>query len=98
MMHQTEMMDISEVRRIVKRVVREDPTPMDAVQAARDTVQTMGEEAAQYGLTPADIVKGVLHPVFEAVEKKRGCNCPTCRARRNDSVEEQPLRARVQVA
>ncbi len=97
-MRQTEIMDISEVRRIVKRVVREDPTPLDVVEAARDAVQTICEEAAQYGLTPADIVKGVLHPVFEAGEKKQGCNCPTCRARRNDSAEEQPLRARVQVA
>ena len=97
-MHQTEMMDISEVRRIVKRVVREDPTPLDVVQAARDAVQTMCEEAAQYGLTPADIVKGVLRPVFEAFETKRGCNCPTCRARRNDSAEEPLLLARVQVA
>ena len=95
MMHQTEMMDISEVLRIVKRVVREEPTPSDFAQAARETVQTMCEEAAQYGLTPADIVKGVLHPVFE---KKRVCNCPTCRARRNDSAEKQPLQAGVQVA
>ncbi len=96
-MHRTEMMDISEVRRIVKRVVREEPTPSDVVGAARDAVQTMCEEAAQYGLTPADIVKGVLRPVFEVVEKKRVCNCPTCRVRRNDSAGEQPLRARVQV-
>ena len=93
-MHQTEMMDISEVRGIVKRVVGEEPTPLDVIQAARETVQTMCRQAAQYGLTPADIVKGVLHPVFE---KKRVCNCPTCRARRNDSAEEQPLRPRVQV-
>ena len=98
MMHQAEMMDISEVRRIVKRVVREEPTPTDVVQAARDAVQTMCEEAAEYGLTPADIVIGVLRPVFEVVERKRGCNCPTCRARRDDSAEEQPLQARVQVA
>jgi len=97
MMHQTEMMDISEVRRIVKRVVREEPTPLDVVEAARDTVQTMCEEAAQYGLTPADIVKGVLRPVLEVFETKRGCNCPTCRARRNDSAEEQPLQAKVQM-
>ena len=98
MMHQTEMIDISEVRRIVERVVREEPTPLDVVEAARDAVQTMCEEAAQSGLTPADIIKSVLRPVFEAYEKKRGCNCPTCRARRNDSAEEQPLQARVQVA
>ena len=97
-MHQTEMMDISEVRGVAKRVVGEEPTPTDVVQAARETVQTMCREAAQYGLTPADIVKGVFRPVFEAYEKKRGCNCPTCRARRNDSAEEQPLQASVQVA
>ncbi len=93
-MHQTEMMDISEVQGIVKRIVREEPTPLDVVGAARDAVQTMCEEAAQYGLTPADIVKGVLHQVFE---KKRVCNCPTCRARRSDSAEEQLLQARVQI-
>ena len=98
MMRQTEMMDISEVRREVKRVVREEATPLDAVEAARDAVQTMCEAAAQYGLTPADIVKGVLRPVFEAYEKKLGCNCPTCQARRKDSAEEQSLQARVQVA
>ncbi len=95
-MRQTEIMDISEVRRIVKRVVREEPTPSNVVQAARDAVQTTCEEAAP--VTPADIVKGVLRPVFEAYEKNRGCNCPTCRARRDDSAEEQPLQARVQVA
>ena len=93
-MYQTEMMDISEVRGIVKRVVRGELTPSDVVQAARDTVQTMRQQATQYGLTPADIVKSVLQPVFE---KKRVCNCPTCRARRNGSAEEQPLGARVQV-
>ena len=95
MMHQTEMMDISEVRRTVKQVVSEEPIPSDVVRAARDTVQAMCEEAAQYGLAPSDIVKSVLQQVFE---KKRGCNCPTCRARRNDSAEEQPLGASVQVA
>ncbi len=94
MMHQTAMIDISEVRRIVKRIIAEEPTPSDVVQAARNAVQTMCVEAAQYGLTPADIVKGVLQPVFE---KKRVCNCPTCRARRNDSAGEQPMRERVQV-
>ncbi len=98
MMRQTEIMDVSEVRRVVERVVREEPTPLDVVEAARDTVQTMCEEAAHYGLTPADIVKGVLRPVIEVFETKRGCDCPTCRARRDDSAEEQPLQARVQVA
>ena len=88
MMHQTEMMSISKVRGIVKRVVREEPTPSDVVQAARDTVQTMCQEAAQYGLTTSDVLRAVLHPVFE---KSRGCDCSGCKARRSDSTEEQPL-------
>ena len=88
MMRQTEFMDISEVRRIFKRVIREEPTPLDVVQAARESVQTMCQEAAQYGLTTADIVKGVLHPVFE---KSRGCNCSGCKVRRDDTAEEQLL-------
>ena len=95
MMHQTEMMGISEVRGIVKRVVREEPTPSDVVQAARDTVQTMCQEAAQYGLTTADVLKAVLHPVFE---KSRGCDCSGCKARRNELVEENPRDMRIPVA
>ena len=57
MMHHTEMMGISEVRGIVKWVVREERTPLDVVQAARDTVQTMCQEAAEYGLTTADVLE-----------------------------------------
>ncbi len=60
MMHQTEMMDIPQVRRIVKKVVRGEPTPLSDVLAARETIQTMCQEAAQYGLTTAD----VLNPYF----------------------------------
>ena len=60
MIYQTEMMGISEVRGIVKRVVREEPTHLYVVQAARNTLLTMCQEAAQYGLTTAD----VLNPYF----------------------------------
>ena len=95
MMHQTEMMDISQVRRIVKRVVRGEPTPSEEILAARETVQTMCQEASQYGLTTADVLKTVLHPVFE---KRRGCDCYGCKARRDDSVEEQPSDISIPVA
>ncbi len=91
-MRQTEMMDVPQVRRIVKRVVREEPTPLSDVLAARETIQTMCQEAAQYGLTTADVLKTVLCQVFG---ESRGCNCSSCKARRNDSAQEQPLRAKV---
>ncbi len=94
MMGQTKIMDISQVRRIFKRVIREEPTPMDVVQAARESVQTMCQEAAQHGLTTADVLKTVLHPVFE---KRRGCDCSGCKVRRDDPAEEQPLRAKAKV-
>ena len=88
MMNQTEVMDISQVRRIIKRVVREEPTPSDDVLAAREMVKTMCREAEQYGLTTADVLNTVLHPVFE---KRRGCDCSGCKVRRDDTAEEQPL-------
>ena len=88
MMRQTEIMDIYEVRRIFKRVIREEPTPLDVVQADRESVQTMCQEAAQYGLTSADVLKTVFDPVFE---KRRGCDCSGCKVRRDDTAEEQLL-------
>ena len=94
MMYQTEMMDVPQVRRIVKRVVRGEPTSLADVLAARETIQTMCQEAAQYGLTTADVLKTVLLPVFE---KRRGCDCSGCKVRRDDPAEEQPLRAKAKV-
>ena len=95
MMHRTEKMSLSEVRGIVKRIVREESIPSDVVQAARDAVQTMCQEAAQYGLTTSDVLRAVLHPVFE---KSRGCDCSGCQARRNEIGEEYPLDMRIPVA
>ncbi len=95
MMHQSEKMSISKVRGIVKQIVREEPTPLDVVQAARDTVQTLCQEAARYGLTTSDVLRAVLHPVFVM---SRGCDCSGCKARRNEFVEEYPLDMRIPVA
>ena len=92
MMYQDRLMEISEIRAIVARVVGEEPVSLEAVQAARNTVQTLCQEAEEYGLTTADVVRAVLHPVFE---RNRGCDCPTCKFRRNEFEEQALLEASV---
>ena len=73
-------MGMSEVRGLAARFVRDEPAPYGDLQAANDTIQTIRQVAAQYGLTEADVVRAILRP---ALEKKRGCDCPTCKARRS---------------
>ena len=86
MVHQAEVMNIPAVRAIAAQAVRQQPIPDDLVQAARKALQSMCHEAAEYGLTTADVVRAVLHPVLE---EKRGCDCPICEARRSQGEEEQ---------
>ena len=81
MEHQTELMEMSEVRGMVARFVRDEPPPYGDLQVANDTIQIMRQEAAKYGLTAADVVRAILRPVFE---KRRGCDCPTCKTRRSE--------------
>ena len=94
-MYQDRLMEISGIHAVVARVVREEPVSPEVVQAARSTVQTLCQESEENGLTTADVVKVVLRPVFE---RNRGCDCPTCKARRLE-LEEKVLReASVHVA
>ena len=86
MTDQDRLMEISDVRAIVRRLVHGQPIPDGVVQCARETVQTMCQEAAGYGLTEADVLRGILHPLFE---RKRGCDCPACKARRAHAEDEQ---------
>lgn len=95
MEHQTELMEMSEVRGMVARFVRDEPAPYGDLQLANDTIQTMRQEAAKYGLTAADVVRAILRPVFE---KRRGCDCPTCKARRSEVRGEESKRVNTPVA
>ena len=88
MMDHTEPMEFSKVRAVAARAVREEPTPNDLIRAARDTLEVMCQEAEAYGLTTADVVKALLRPVFQ---QRRNCDCPTCKAHRNE-LEEETLR------
>ena len=88
MNYQIQPLKFSEVRAIAARAVREEPTPNDLIQAARDTLQVVCQEAAVYRLTTADVVRALLRPVFE---ERRNCDCPTCKAHR-DELEEETFR------
>ena len=83
------LMEMSEVRGIVARFVRDEPAPYGDLQVANDTIQTMRQEAAKYGLTAADVVRANLRPVFE---RKPGCDCPTCKGRRSEADGEKSKR------
>ena len=90
MTRKIELMEIPELRELLAyacEVSGDWPAPNDAVQVAHDTVQTMCQEAARYGLTTADVVRAILRPVFE---KKRSCDCPTCKARRSEADSQKP--------
>ncbi len=80
---QTQPLKFSQVRAVAARSVRGVPTPNDLMQAARESLQFMCQEAAEYGLTKADIVRALLRPVFEA---RRSCDCPICKARRDGDI------------
>ncbi len=88
-------MGISEVRATIKRLVHGQPVPDKVIQLARDTVQSMRQEASGYGLTEADVIRAVLLPSFEW---KRGCDCPTCQARRAEAEEDQIERWRTSLS
>jgi len=82
MMDNAQPMGFSEVQATIKQVVQGQPVPDRVIQLARGRFQTMCQEAAGYGLTEADVIRAVLSPSFE---RKRGCNCPTCKARRGEA-------------
>ena len=92
MMDNAQLMEFSEVRAVIKQVVHGQPVPDTIIQLARDTFHTMCREATGYGLSDADFIRAVIYPSFE---RKRGCNCPTCKARRIQAEEDQIERWRI---
>ena len=77
---------------MVTGLMRGEPISLESVDTAREAVQGMCEQAAAHGLTVAEVVRAVLIPLFDG---RRGCDCPTCRARRD---EESLWRGSVSVA
>ena len=77
--YRSEPMDIAEVREVAAMFFRHEPLGETRIEAARQTFGAISRSAAGYGLTPADVTRAILGPLFKRV---RGCDCPTCRTRR----------------
>ena len=86
MMEHSQQMDISQVRAVAARVLRGESTEPALVQAAQHTLQTMCREAAEHGLTTADIITAVFLPLFK---KRRECGCPGCKARQDQLAQTE---------
>ena len=84
MVDNAQPMEISELRATIKQVVHGQPVPDKVMQQAQGRFQTMCQEAAGYEFTGADVIRPGLSPSFE---RKRGCDCPTCKARRAEAEE-----------
>ena len=69
--HPTKLMEMSQVREIAARFVRDEPLPHGDLRVANDTLQIMRQEAAQYGLTEADVVRAMAR-----VRKEAGLRLP----------------------
>ena len=80
--HMEVLLEVSDVRGIVALMVIDEPIAPIVVDVARDTLESMLEEAAKYGLTDADVIRAVLQPVFQ---KKRGSECYSCKSRRAEA-------------
>ncbi len=93
MMHETNLMEISELRAIAARIVRDQETSPDVVQMASGAIQARCQAAEEFGLAPADVVKAVLQPVFE---RRKGCDCSTCQYRQSELEEEKYQHALLQ--
>lgn len=72
--------EIDKVRDVITQVTRERQVTDEEAEDARKTIRAICQEASAHGLTTAEVVRAICRPVFEG--RSRGCNCPTCRARR----------------
>jgi hypothetical protein len=79
-MSRTMAEEIDKVRDIIAQITREQQVSDDEAEDARNTIRAICKEASTHGLTTAEVVRAICRPVFEG--RSRGCNCPSCRARR----------------
>ncbi len=79
-----EPMAVSEVRLTVAQLARQEDVTEARVRAARDAFWNICRRGREYGLTQADVVRAILRPVFQ---RTRGCDCPTCKARRGETLQ-----------
>ena len=90
MTHPATLTQVSEVRDVVSRLVREEPVSQGALEEAQDAFRAMCEQASERGLTMAEVVRAILKPVLEY---KRICECPSCVQRRAAAAGRVPVDA-----
>jgi hypothetical protein len=77
--------EIAKLRNIATWVVSGEPVEDELVQSGRGIFRAICQEAGEYGLTIAEVIRAILTPVFE---EKQSCDCSTCEFRRNESNQE----------
>ena len=80
-MHEAGVKEISEIREILEQVVQEGAVSPETADETREALDSLCYEASKHGLTPADVVRAVLRPLFEP---KLGCDCAACKLRRGE--------------
>ncbi len=78
-MNRPDKQDVTEIRETLNNLVRQKSVSPNAADAARGALQTIFDEASEFGLTSADVIRSVFRPVFGTTP---GCECATCRSRR----------------
>lgn len=78
-MNRADKRNITEIRDTLNNLVRQKSVSSDTADAARGALHTIFDEASEYGLTSADVIRSVFRPVFGTTP---GCECSTCRSRR----------------
>ena len=82
MVSQLAPVEISEVRQTAKLIVNSQDVSISAVETAQDAMDEMMREAADYGITNAEVIADILGPAFG--KRARGCDCHSCRYRREE--------------
>ena len=74
--------ELSEIRKIAAKLATAEDVPSAITDSARYVLQTMIEEAKEHGITKAEVIRAVLRAAYSP---QRGCDCFTCKARREAS-------------
>lgn len=83
MPHDTELIEVSDIREIAALTINEGSLSTVVVDAVRDMMEAMFHEAEEYGFSKTDVVRAVLGPVLH--DRREGCGCFTCKVRRSET-------------
>ncbi len=88
MPHDTELIEVSDIREIATLMVNKGSLSPVVVDAGRDMMEAMFHEAEEYGFSKTDVVRAVLGPVLH--DRREGCGCFTCKIRPSETGSADP--------